>query len=382
MRKPGYGVALAAAGGVLDQVAPARARPRGVLQELAHYVELVVAREDLHTLLRAAPARLRLQKLRVVLDDVRQRDGREDPLPKIAGLEAAGVRRVARAVVVPLVERQEPGRLALQVGAEPHLVIVHGEMRQASADLEQPLTRVAVAAVLLDGVVHGLFGEAVLQLEGRHRQAVDEDGKVERKLGLVAAVAKLPRDAEDVGREPLGGRGVAGGRRSVEEVHVVRPVLDPVSQHVHDAAPADFALQPCQEVAPGGAFLAEVERFGRVRLCFAQESGELGQIHAVFALVVFGASGAPAGGSHLVHDEGLKPLFAGVAGHFLTYLSPGSSRKVIHQRRPVPQPSRPLRRASRLPARQPHPSPPLAPAHRAGLPRRRGRPACRSPRRR
>jgi len=83
------------------------------------------------------------------------------------------VRRIARAVVVSLVERKEPRALALQLGAHHDFAVVHRKVNDASAKLEQPLARIAVAPVLRDGVVHGLFGEAVLQLERGDRQAVD-----------------------------------------------------------------------------------------------------------------------------------------------------------------------------------------------------------------
>ena len=61
-------------------------------------------------------------------------------------------------------------------------LVVHGEMDHAAAELEQQLARVAVALVLLDGVLDGLLGEAVLQLERGDRQAVDEQAEVEREL--------------------------------------------------------------------------------------------------------------------------------------------------------------------------------------------------------
>ena len=51
--QPGDRVRLAAAGRVLDQVAPAGAVRLGVGEQLAHHVELVVAREDLDALLLA-----------------------------------------------------------------------------------------------------------------------------------------------------------------------------------------------------------------------------------------------------------------------------------------------------------------------------------------
>ena len=79
-------------------------------------------------------------------------------------------------------------------------LVVDGEVDHAAAELEEQLARVAVALVLLDGVLDRLLGEAVLQLEGGDRQAVDEQAEVERELRLVAAVAQLPGDAEAVRR--------------------------------------------------------------------------------------------------------------------------------------------------------------------------------------
>ena len=60
-------------------------------------------------------------------------------------------------------------------------LVVHGKMNDAATELEEQLTRVAVALVLLDGVVHRLLGEAVLELEGGDGQAVDEQAQVEGK---------------------------------------------------------------------------------------------------------------------------------------------------------------------------------------------------------
>ena len=118
---------------------------------------------------------------------------RQDPLPEVVGLEPVRVRRVAGAVVPALVERQEPRRLALQLRAEAHLVRRRPRSGRRSGRTRRELARVAVALVLLDRVVDGLLGQAVLQLEGRDRQAVDEQAEVERELRLVAAVAQLAR---------------------------------------------------------------------------------------------------------------------------------------------------------------------------------------------
>ena len=82
-------------------------------------------------------------------------------------------------------------------------MVIHGEMGDAPPELEQQLARVAVSLVLLDGIGDGLLGQAVLQLEGGHRQTVDEQGQVHRELRLVAAVPELSGDAEAVGRVAL-----------------------------------------------------------------------------------------------------------------------------------------------------------------------------------
>ena len=113
VRQPGDGVALAAAGRVLDQIAPAGAVRGCRGQQLAHHVELVVAGPDLRPPLLARPLILGFDDLGVVLQDVRQAGGGEDALPQVIGLEAVRVGRVAGAVVPALVEGQEPRAFAL-----------------------------------------------------------------------------------------------------------------------------------------------------------------------------------------------------------------------------------------------------------------------------
>lgn len=77
--------------------------------------------------------------------------------------------------------------------AEADLGVVHCEVRNATAEFEQLLARITVALVLFDRVLDRLLGEAVLELERRDRQAIDEQREVERIGRLVATVAKLPR---------------------------------------------------------------------------------------------------------------------------------------------------------------------------------------------
>src|SRR4029077_13163657 len=102
----------------------------------------------------------------------------------------------------------------------------YSEMYYTAPELEQQFPRIAVTFVLLHRVFHSLFGEAVFQLEGGYGKTVDEQAKVERKLGLVAAILELTSDAEPVGSETLCRPGVARRGRAIEEIEVVRAMAD------------------------------------------------------------------------------------------------------------------------------------------------------------
>ena len=133
MGQPGDGVALAAARGVLDQVALAGAAVSSVGKQSAHHIKLVVARPDLDFLLPPGLLVLGLHDLGVVLEDVGQVLAGQHLVPQIVGLETMRVGQVARAVVPAAVEGQKPRRLALQVRAEANLAFVHREVGHAAA---------------------------------------------------------------------------------------------------------------------------------------------------------------------------------------------------------------------------------------------------------
>ena len=95
--------------------------------------------------------------------------------------------------------------------------------------------------------------------------------------------------------------------------------------------------QAREEPASRGAVLPEVERLGDDGLGVAQEGGELGEVHAVLAVVVVGVAENPSdavGGRPLaglfvrradavgscqgVADEGFEALLGGVGGHGCT----------------------------------------------------------------
>ena len=106
--EPRDGVGLAAARRVLDQILGTDSPTGCVGQQSAHHVQLVIAGPYLLSPLSARLVVPAFHDLGVVLDDVGQAVAGDDMLPEIIGLEAVGVGRVARAVVPPLVEGQEP----------------------------------------------------------------------------------------------------------------------------------------------------------------------------------------------------------------------------------------------------------------------------------
>ena len=93
VREPGDGVALAAARGVLDEVAPAGAVRGGVGEQPAHHVELVVARPDLASRLAAGSLVPGLHHLGVVLQDMGQALAGQHLAPQVVGLDPARVGR-------------------------------------------------------------------------------------------------------------------------------------------------------------------------------------------------------------------------------------------------------------------------------------------------
>ncbi len=341
VRQPRDAVALAAARAVLDQVAPARTIVVGIGQQLAHHVQLVVAREDLRLFLAARLRVLELHHLRVVLQDVGEAERGEHALPEVVGLEALRVRRIARAIVVALVEGQEPTGLAFQFGAEFHLRIVHGEVHHAAAELEEQFLGVAVALVLLHGILHRLLGEAVLQLEGGDGQAVEEEAEVQRELGVVRAEMQLAGDAEAVVGILLLRGLVAQRGRGVVQVDVQRTIVEAFAQHVDHTLLGDHALQAGQEGAAAVAVVGQVQFFGDPGLCGFQEEAQLAQVHGVGLVVIGTVAGDPALAigrlrigrdsgmvlgflairlrGQLGHDQAFEAFFAGVCCHLSVF---------------------------------------------------------------
>ncbi len=251
VRQPGNAVALATAGGVLDEVGAARSVPPGVGLDRPHHVELVVARED-HALRPdrlAVRLALALPQMHEPGQDVQQAIVLPDIFPQVGRAVAARVVRIARARAPPLVERQEGRVLPRQARGHVDLVGVDGEVDQrALLERQQQVARVAVAAVLRHGVPHRLAGQRVLEFGRGHGQPVDEERQIEFG-GVDIAVAQLPRDRQSilaVQLHRLGGQTAGGPGIGQLDSHAV--VGDAAPQHVERSPRVQLFGQPRQEL--------------------------------------------------------------------------------------------------------------------------------------
>jgi len=87
------------------------------------------------------------------LQDVEQAVGLQHLVPQVMRLPVTVDGRIARAVAVPPVEREEDGLLALEPCGHPDLVRVHGEVdERALPEREDQVAPVALVLVLRDGV--------------------------------------------------------------------------------------------------------------------------------------------------------------------------------------------------------------------------------------
>ncbi len=140
------------------------------------------ARENLNRFFPPGLLVLYLDDLHIIFENVGQAVRREQTLPEIVRLQSIRIRRIAPAIIPALIKRQEPRRLALELRAEHHLLLVQCEVDDAAPEREEFFSRIAVAPILLDRVLHRLFRQAVLQFEGGNRQAVDEEAQIQRAV--------------------------------------------------------------------------------------------------------------------------------------------------------------------------------------------------------
>ena len=259
VRQPRYGVRFAASGGVLNEIAPPRAVFRYVLQQFAHHVDLVETGPYLHGLLAPGLAISCFDDLRVVLYDVGETVAGKYLPPQVIGFQSVGIGRIARTIVPPLVEREKPRSLALEMRAKLHLVVVHREVRHAAPEREQFFARTSIPLVLFDGIPHRLFGQAVFQFKGGDRKAVNEQAQVQRQLRVVEAVAKLAGYAETVLAIAFLCSGIVRRGGAVEKINLVRAMLHAVAQRVNRTLLGNAAFETGQEFAADRTVIMKIQ---------------------------------------------------------------------------------------------------------------------------
>ena len=215
-------------------------------------------------------------------------------------------------------------------------------MHHAAAKLKKLLARVAVAAVLLHRVLDGLLGEAVFQLEGGDRQAVDKQAQIERAACFVVTVGELARDRKTILGVQRLCLGVALGGCAVEQIEMPgRMMLNALAQYVDDAALADLGRDATEKFEAvdvlGVIGIGHCQLLEGLGLGDAQESEELRHVKRVGAVVILCAAcevasaavgrgrfgdpvrhdGKAIHAGHVAHDERFESLFAGVRGHLL-----------------------------------------------------------------
>ncbi len=171
VRQPGDGVALTAAGAVLDEIVLPRAVRAGVRHQFLHRIALMVARENQTGRLVA------VFYVQETAHQFQHASGGEDVFPQVGTGVAIGVGRIARAAVAAAVEGQKAGARPFQFGGQPDFVIIHREMRADGGGIAGAARSwgrgLPPFGVLLAGVRNRLTGEFVLEFEGEDGQAVE-----------------------------------------------------------------------------------------------------------------------------------------------------------------------------------------------------------------
>ena len=346
---PRDGVRLAGAGGVLDEVlVPRTLLPRGGGQP-GDGAPLVVAREaDLRGVRLRARARIHLSlvvHVRELGEDAQPRVPLQGLLPEVGGARAVRVGRVARAVVVAPVERQERRSPALELGGHVDVVVREGEVHERAPEgRQQGLTGgSAVVLVLLDRGLERL-GEVGLDLHRGYGQAVEEEHQVD-PVRLARGVHDLLDHPEAVLRVALRDAGVAVVRRG--HLQHAEPAgagnHEALAEHVQDASPitlrlGELAGQAVQDTAfaLGAGSIVTVGRDDLgvvVRVCFCEPAQDvLGEEGPLLVVTGRGFRVEPPVVPEVLRDLLLELLLLVLLAHGLSLVLPVQTlRDVVFQ---------------------------------------------------
>ena len=182
-------------------------------------------------------------------------------------------------------------------------MVIDCEVSERAPEGEQQLLRVAVALVLLHGIIDGLPGDVVLQLEREHGNAIHERHKIHRIAAVARTVVHLPGDHESVGRKQLRGPRVTGARLRVVEVHVLAEVIHSAPEDVHHPTLRDLTLQAGQEPVTGWRLVTQRQRLRDAGLRRLDERRQMFQVERIGRIEIGSPALDPTLFNHLGDDE-------------------------------------------------------------------------------
>ena len=147
MCQPSNGIRLTAARAVLNQVATPDAMLLYIPEQRFHHIQLMIKGKDLFDTLLLCLRVCFLDHLGIVFDAAAKLLLSQDILPPVIRHQPIRVGRIARAVIIALVEGQEPAVLSGQLRAELDAGVVHGKVHHAALEGKQLLMRVAVILI-------------------------------------------------------------------------------------------------------------------------------------------------------------------------------------------------------------------------------------------
>ena len=206
---PGDGAGLARPGAVLAEVGHAGAIGLCVRDHVVHRRPLVEPREDEGLLLGPVPVKVHhilLLDIDEAVEDAEPSVRLQHIPPEVGyGVVLVLAGSITGMAIVPAVEGQEVGVLAIQLGRHPDVRVGHGEVnhrtplegQQGLLALGDRVVRLPVIPVLLHGIFDRL-SEVGLDLRGPHGDPVDEEHEVNRVF-VGRVILQLRHDPQPVG---------------------------------------------------------------------------------------------------------------------------------------------------------------------------------------
>ncbi len=296
---------------MLEEIFTSRPFREDRLDQLAGGVELMVAgKDEPHDLFLLIPL-----GDEIAADDLQPAFPLQHFFPEVSGAMAAfRIGGVAGRAAIALIEGQKTGFRAGQLGRHVDFHVADGEVDQGTARKGEkrlyPASlalafRVAVEAVLVDGVVNGL-GVIGLEFGGGDRDAVEVERQVETVIAL-GRVIDLADHPQPVGGVFLKGLRVHGqGRFELREQQRLAQAdhLDAVSQDIEGAAIIQGFPQAIQQNRFSGGSVVFAQDIPGFRLSRLDPGHDIRRKQGTGAVVLLGSAGCvqPAVGGQVFAD--------------------------------------------------------------------------------